>query len=76
MPALLCTLGTSWAVVPEAFILGNGAERYSKVVAITIGPGPVSLYLRLAHFLHGRCRSLESFSPVSDPVEIFNHNPS
>jgi hypothetical protein len=31
MPHLLCTLGTSWAVVPEAFLLGNGSTgNYSK----------------------------------------------
>lgn len=35
MPTLLCTLGTSWAVVPEAFLLGNGETRYNKVVVLT-----------------------------------------
>ncbi|MCO5050707.1 MAG: CRISPR-associated protein Csx3 [Verrucomicrobiae bacterium] len=39
------------------------------------GPGPVWLYLRLAHRLHGRVRILTYTSPVSGPVEIFNHNP-
>lgn len=39
------------------------------------GPGPVWLYLRLAHLLHGRARILIYDSPVSGPVEIFNHNP-
>jgi hypothetical protein len=40
------------------------------------GPGPVWLYLRLAHVLHGRARKLFYDSPVTGPVEIFNHNPS
>ncbi len=35
MPSLLCTLGTSWAVVPEAFLLGNGAALYESIVIIT-----------------------------------------
>jgi hypothetical protein len=39
------------------------------------GPGPVWLYLRLAHELHGRARILVYDSPVTGPLEIFNHNP-
>ena len=39
------------------------------------GPGPVWLYLRLAHALHGRARILTYDSPVTGPLEIFNHNP-
>ncbi len=39
------------------------------------GPGPVWLYLRLAHALHGRARTLFYDSPVTGPVQIFNHDP-
>lgn len=39
------------------------------------GQAPVWLYLRIAHALHGIARSLTYDSPVSGPVEIFNHNP-
>ncbi len=39
------------------------------------GPAPVWLYLRLAHALHGRARKLFYDSPVTEPVEIFNHDP-
>ena len=39
------------------------------------GPAPVWLYLRLAHTLHGHARMLIYDSPVTGPVEIFNHNP-
>lgn len=39
------------------------------------GHAPVWLYLRLAHALHGRARILYYDSPVTGPVEIFNHNP-
>ena len=43
-------------------------------VALT-GKAPVWLYLRVAHALHGRVRILTYDSPVTGPVEIFNHNP-
>lgn len=39
------------------------------------GPAPVWLYLRLAHALHGIARTLAYDSPVTGPVEIFNHDP-
>jgi len=39
------------------------------------GNGPVWLYLRLAHSLHGRARKLFYDSPVTGPVEVFNHDP-
>ncbi|MGO8676467.1 MAG: CRISPR-associated protein Csx3 [Limisphaerales bacterium] len=39
------------------------------------GNAPVWLYLRLAHSLHGRARRLSYNSPVTGPVEIFNHDP-
>jgi hypothetical protein len=39
------------------------------------GPGPVWLYLRLAHALHGTARSLTYESPVTGPIVIFDHNP-
>ena len=39
------------------------------------GPGPVWLYLKIAHALHGRVRILSYDSPVTGPVVIFNHNP-
>jgi hypothetical protein len=63
------------ALLPEyeakaAELAGSGAD-----VALT-GAGPVWLYLRLAHALHGKCRSLSYDSPVTGPVLIFNHNPA
>lgn len=39
------------------------------------GAGPVWLYLRLAHALHGLARSLRYESPVTGSVLIFDHNP-
>lgn len=43
--------------------------------ATLTGPGPVWLYLRLAHALHGHCRSLTYVSPVTGSILVFDHNP-
>lgn len=40
------------------------------------GPGPVWLYLKIAHKLHGIARSLSYSSPVTGNIEIFNHDPN
>jgi len=50
-------------------LAGNGQD-----VTIT-GAGPVWLYLRIAHALHGKCRSLSYDSPVTGQVVVFDHNP-
>ena len=48
---------------------GQGNE-----VVIT-GAGPVWLYLRIAHALHGKARRLTYRSPVTGDVPIFDHDP-
>ena len=51
-------------------------ELVSPGAEVTLtGNGPVWLYLRLAHELHGRARKLFYDSPVTGPIEIFNHDP-
>lgn len=42
---------------------------------VLTGPGPVWLYLAIAHRLHGLARSLTYRSPVTGDVVIFNHDP-
>jgi len=44
------------------------------VVRLT-GRGPVWLYLKLAHALHGKARTLVYSSPVTGDVTIFDHDP-
>lgn len=39
------------------------------------GQAPAWLYLRIGHALHGLARKLFYDSPVTGPVEIFNHDP-
>ncbi|MBI4843629.1 MAG: hypothetical protein HY809_04810 [Nitrospirae bacterium] len=39
------------------------------------GAGPVWLYLKIAHALHGKARRLLYRSPVTGDVVIFDHSP-
>ena len=50
-------------------LAGNGKE------VILTGAAPVWLYLKIAHALHGKARSLVYRSPVTDDVVVFNHSP-
>jgi len=45
-----------------------------QVVKLT-GPGPVWLYLRLAHALHGKALRLVYDSPATGEVVVFDHDP-
>lgn len=42
---------------------------------IITGPGPVWLYIKIAHALHGKARKLIYRSPVTGDVVIFDHSP-
>lgn len=42
---------------------------------ILTGQGPVWLYLKIAHALHGKARKLIYRSPVTGDVVIFDHRP-
>jgi hypothetical protein len=50
-------------------LAGNGNE-----VTLT-GQGPIWLYLKVAHALHGKVRKLSYDSPVTGPITIFDHSP-
>lgn len=50
-------------------IAGEGKE------VILYGPGPIWLYLKIAHLLHGRARKLIYRSPVTGDLIIFDHDP-
>ena len=45
-----------------------------KEVVLT-GQGPIWLYLKVAHALHGKVASLIYDSPVTGEVVVFNHSP-
>lgn len=42
---------------------------------ILTGQGPVWLYLKIAHALHGKARKLMYRSPVTGDIVIFDHSP-
>lgn len=42
---------------------------------VLTGAGPVWLYLKIAHALHGKAKRLIYRSPVTGDVVIFDHNP-
>jgi len=50
-------------------LAGEGAE------VILTGAGPIWLYLKVAHALHGKVRKLIYRSPVTGDVVIFDHSP-
>ncbi len=45
-----------------------------NIVKLT-GPGPVWLYLKIAHALHGKALKLIYDSPATGEVVIFDHDP-
>jgi len=50
-------------------LAGNGNN------VILTGQAPIWLYLRIAHALHGKVRSLLYDSPVTGEVVIYDHSP-
>lgn len=50
-------------------LAGEGNEM------VLTGPGPVWLYLKIAHALHGKAKRLVYRSPVTGDVVIFDHDP-
>jgi hypothetical protein len=50
-------------------LAGQGNE------VVLTGAGPVWLYLKLAHALHGRAKKLIYRSPVAGDVMVFDHDP-
>jgi len=66
--AKLVALSEYEAKVKE--LAGEGNE------VVLTGAGPVWLYLRFAHALHGKATILKYDSPASGEVVVFNHNPN
>lgn len=50
-------------------LAGEGNE------VVLTGAGPVWLYLKIAHALHGKAKKLVYRSPVTGDVVIFDHSP-
>jgi len=50
-------------------LAGDGNE------VVLTGQGPIWLYLKLAHALHGKTRRLIYKSPAAGKVTVFDHDP-
>lgn len=81
-PPVTLDLATLYAATEQAKLAD--LPQYEAAALAVVPPGadvtltgraPVWLYLRIAHALHGRARILAYDSPVTGPVEIFNHDP-
>ncbi len=74
----------------EKLYAGDGTARLSRLEhykaearrlagegndVILSGPGPIWLYLSIAHALHGVARRLTYRSPVAGDIVIFDHSP-
>lgn len=62
------------AELPEYLEKVRALAGQGNIVIVT-GQGPVWLYLKIGHALHGLCRRLTYRSPASGDVLIFNHDP-
>lgn len=65
--AKLSELGSYIQTVKE--LAGEGND------VVLTGAGPMWLYLKVAHALHGKARRLIYRSPVTGDVVIFDHSP-
>ncbi|MDQ7012060.1 MAG: CRISPR-associated protein Csx3 [Mariprofundaceae bacterium] len=73
--SLYAATGTAkLADLPEYVAEAQRQAGSGNVVKLT-GPGPVWLYLKIAHALHGRALKLIYDSPASGEVVIFDHDP-
>jgi hypothetical protein len=60
--------------LPQYLARAQELAGEAKVVVLT-GQGPIWLYLKIAHALHGKARKLIYRSPVTGDVTIFDHDP-
>lgn len=75
LPTLYAATGQAkLSFLPEYERAALAAVPAGAEVVLT-GHAPVWLYLRIAHALHGRAKRLVYDSPVTGPVEVFNHDP-
>jgi len=62
------------AMLPEYESKARELAGVGNEVVLT-GAGPVWLYLRIAHALHGKAVKLTYTSPVTGDVVVFDHCP-
>jgi hypothetical protein len=62
------------SLLPEYLQKALALAGEGDAVVLT-GAGPVWLYLKIAHALHGKAKKLIYRSPVTGDVAIFDHDP-
>lgn len=62
------------ACLPTYIITAQNLAGSGNIVTLT-GQGPIWLYLKIAHALHGKVVKLLYNSPVTDDVVIYDHSP-
>jgi len=60
--------------LPVYMRIAEEMAGYDNEVTLT-GKGPIWLYLKVAHALHGKVRKLKYNSPVTGDVVIYDHSP-
>ena len=60
--------------LPNYVEKAKGLAGEGNDVVLT-GQGPIWLYLKVAHALHGKARKLIYDSPVTGEIVIFDHDP-
>ena len=73
---LYSTTGTAKLADLSEYLEKAKAQAGSGNVVKLTGPGPVWLYLKIAHALHGKAKKLMYDSPASGEVLIFDHDPT
>lgn len=72
---LYAKVGTAKLSAMEEYIHTVKDQAGEGNEVILTGQGPVWLYLKVAHALHGKAKKLIYRSPVTGDVEIFDHSP-
>ncbi|MBK1832762.1 transposase [Roseibacillus ishigakijimensis] len=70
---LLATLGSSFGVVPEAFLLGNGPEQYARVTVLATSGVPDSVRQVREWFAGHAPQVALSLRVIADLPDIRNH---
>lgn len=75
LEALYSSTGTARLSELGSYIQKANALAGEGNDVILTGQGPIWLYLKIAHALHGKVRKLIYRSPVTGDVVIFDHTP-
>ena len=74
IPTLYLAETAKLAELDEYIEKAAGLAGEGNDIVLT-GAGPVWLYLKIVHILHGKARKLSYRSPVTGDVVIFDHLP-